>query len=76
MTAIEHVYTVDRALSRLGTARMIEIGPQHNYQTEMLRMAAYAWARRTGRTVTTSTERDARNPWRSVLRVRLVEGEA
>ncbi len=75
MSAIEHAITVYSALARLDQVRMVEIGPQSNYQTEMLRMDAYREARKRGCTVTTSTERDPRNPWLSVLRVRLVEAQ-
>lgn len=66
--------TTYEAVERLTTTHMVEIGPQHNYRTEMLRMDAYRWAKRRGRWVATSTERDPYNPFMSVLRVRLVEG--
>lgn len=73
MSALEHAITVYSALARLDQVRMLEIGPQSNYQTEMLRMDAYRWAKRSGQRVTTSTERDADDPFLSVLRVRLVD---
>lgn len=68
--------TADAAVANLNDATMIEIGPRSNYEIERIRLQAYAWAKRTGRTVTTSTERDARNPYMSVLRVRLVGSDA
>lgn len=43
-------------LDRLTLTQAIEIGPQSNYETEMIRLQAYAWAKRSGRTVTTSGE--------------------
>lgn len=74
MTNLNTAIVAFTALARLDRVHMVEIGPQHNYQTEMLRNDAYRWAKRSGQRVTTSTERDAHDPYLSVLRVRLVEG--
>lgn len=75
MNDLDTAITAHNALARLTDARVVEIGPQSNYATEKARLAAYRWAKRSGRTVTTRTERDPGNPYMSTLRVRLVEGQ-
>lgn len=76
MTDLDTAITTHNALVRLTDTQMIEIGPRSNYEIERIRLQAYRWAKRSGRTVTTSTERDASNPYMSVLRVRLVGSDA